>query len=187
MTMFTPAGVGGGRSYRQRGRRRGRRTVAVLLTVLLLAGAAGAWWWLDKREDDAVAAEPTATCPPVVPPPKTVRPRDIQVNVYNATQRRGLAARVAGELRKRRFQIGKVENDPLSRKVTGIAEIRSSPRGAGAARTVSAQAGKVVAVPDRRKDASVDFVIGAAFRRLQTPAQAAAALVPTPSPRPSGC
>ena len=74
------------------------------------------------------------------------------MNVYNATDQRGLASRVAAELKRRGFHVGKVDNDPLKRQVTGAAEVRSSTAGAGAARTVSAQVGTVVAVPDQRTE-----------------------------------
>ena len=102
-------------------------------------------------------------------------------------ERRGLANDVAKQLRKRGFLIGKVENDPAKRKVTGIAEVRASTAGAAAARTVGAQVASFVSVPDQRKDASVDLVLGAGFRTLRTTAAATAAMTPTPSPRPSGC
>ncbi len=52
---------------------------------------------------------------------------------------------------------------------------------------MTAQVGTVVAVPDQRKDATVDLVLGAGFRALQPPAAAAAALSPTPQPVPAGC
>ena len=94
-----------------------------------------------------------------------VAPRAITVNVYNATKRRGLAGTVATELRKRGFRVGKVDNDPLERRVTGLAEVRNSTQGADAARTVTAQVGTVVAVPDQRKDATVDLVLGRGFPR----------------------
>ena len=71
--------------------------------------------------------------------------------------------------------------------VPRAAEVRGSTAGAGAARTVSAQVGTVVAVPDQRTDASVDLVLGAAFVRLQPVPAAAAALRPSPQPVPSGC
>jgi hypothetical protein len=116
-----------------------------------------------------------------------VAPGAIRVNVFNATEQRGLATRVATELTRRGFRVGKVDNDPLERQVTGAAEVRNSASGAAAARTVSAQVGQVVAVPDRRPNASVDLVLGAAFRTLQPVAAAAAALSVTPAPAPSGC
>jgi hypothetical protein len=116
-----------------------------------------------------------------------VPPRAVTVNVYNATERRGLAGTVATQLRTRGFHVGKVDNDPLERTVTGAAEVRSSTVGADAARTVAAQVGTVVAVPDQRKDATVDLVLGVGFHALQPPAAAAAALSPSPQPVPAGC
>ena len=107
--------------------------------------------------------------------------------MYNATDRRGLAGRVAGELKKRGFRVGKIDNDPERRTVTGPAEVRSSSAGVDAARTVASQVGDVVHVPDRRPDASVDLVLGAGFTGLRPPADAAAALSPSPQPVPPGC
>ena len=186
MSMFTPPGVGGRRPVRRS--RRGSRIGIVLLAVVLVVALAGAGWWLTQRDDDEPAATATRpTCPEPSPAPTVVAPRAITVNVYNATKRRGLAGTVATELRKRGFRVGKVDNDPLERKVTGAAEVRNSTQGVDAARTVSAQVGTVVAVPDQRKDATVDLVLGAGFKALQPPAAAAAALSPTPQPVPAGC
>jgi len=185
MSMFTPAGVGGRRPVR-RSRRRTRWGV-LLLIVLLTAALAGVAWWLSQRDADPVKAAPRRTCPEPSPAPVVVAPRAVTVNVYNATERRGLAGTVATQLRKRGFHVKKVDNDPLDRRVTGLAEVRSSAAGADASRTVAAQVGTVVAVPDQRADATVDLVLGSAFRGLRPAADAAAALTPTPEPVPAGC
>ncbi len=185
MSMFTPAGVGG-RGPARRGRR--RSWPVLLLAAVLVIGLTGAGWWLWQRDtDDAVATADRTPCPKPTAPPAAVPPGKVTVNVYNATDRRGLAARVATQLRKRGFKVVKVDNDPLDRRVTGLAEVRHSEPGAGAARTVVAQVGTVVAVPDQRTDASVDLVLGAGFRALQPLAAAAAALSPTPQPMPAAC
>jgi hypothetical protein len=173
-------------SRRGGGRRKGSGLLVALL-VLVLAGAGfAAWHYLDLGAADDVAT-PRVSCPATSPPPTVVPAAKVKVNVYNATQRRGLASAVASQLKKRGFTVGKVSNDPLKRTVTGLAEVRASPTGADAARTVVAQVGQVVFVPDQRKDASVDLVLGATFTSLAAPAAAAAALTPTPSPRPKGC
>ncbi len=186
MSMLTPLGKGGRQTVRRRDRpsRRG----AVLLAVLLTVALAGTAWWVAHRDTaDSAAAAPRRTCPVPSTPPPVAAPTAVTVNVYNATDKRGLASRVAAELKRRGFHVGKVDNDPLKRQVTGTAEVRSSTAGAGAARTVSAQVGTVVAVPDQRTNASVDLVLGAAFVRLQPVPAAAAALKPSPQPVPSGC
>lgn len=188
MTMLTPLGVGGHAPVRRsRGRRRFLKTVVVLL--LLGALAAGGWQLFLRDDPAARAATPTPrrSCPAPSPAPTALPPAQVRVNVYNATERRGLAATVATALSKRAFRVVKVGNDPAGRTVTGTAEVRSSSIGAGAARTVGSQVDGVVAVPDQRRDASVDLVLGASFKTLRTPAGAAAALVPTPAPSPSGC
>jgi hypothetical protein len=186
MSMLTPLGKGGRRTVR-RGDRPSRRG-ALLLAVLLTAALAGTAWWVAHRDTaDTAAAPPRRTCPAPSTPPPAVAPTAVKVNVYNATDQRGLASRVAAELKRRGFHVGKVDNDPLKRRVTGAAEVRSSTAGAGAARTVSAQVGTVVAVPDQRPNGSVDLVLGAAFVRLQPVPAAAAALSPTPQPMAAAC
>jgi hypothetical protein len=156
--------------------------------ALAALGVAGwyAWGYVDGGSQ-AVRAKPKPVCPAPSPTPSVVAAADVRVNVYNSTQRRGLAARVAGQLERRGFHVGTVDNDPAKRKVTGAAEVRHSDTGADAARTVAAQVGSVVAVPDQRTDATVDLVLGAGFTTLLTVEEAAAALTPTPQPVPPGC
>ncbi len=195
MSMFTPAGVGG-RQPPRRGSRRSRPGVLLLAVVVTAALVVGAWWWSQRSATDEVAASPTPGCPAASPTPAVVAATAVKVNIYNATDKRGLAAQVATQLRKRGFTVRKVDNDPLKRTVTGAAEVRSSRAGAGAARTVTAQvapagqvgaAAEVTTVPDQRTDASVDLVLGAAWHGLRPPADAAAALSPTPQAVPAGC
>ncbi|MBA2769282.1 MAG: LytR C-terminal domain-containing protein [Sporichthyaceae bacterium] len=112
-------------------------------------------------------------------------PGQVRVNVYNATDKRGLAARVAGQLERRGFRVKQVDNDPAKRTVTSAAEVRHSASGASAARAVAAQVGAVIDVPDGREDSTVDLVLGTAFARLTPREDAATAL--SDSPRPRSC
>ena len=187
MSMLTPLGVGGRGRVRRRGRSRHVGRNLLVLLVVLSAAAAGALWLMNSDPETTAAARPRPSCPPTQPAPTAVAARAVHLNVFNATTRRGLANEVAKALRKRGFVIGKVANDPAKRKVTGVAEVRASTAGAAAARTVGAQVASFVSVPDQRKDASVDLVLGAGFRTLRTTAAASAALKPTPTPRPAGC
>ena len=188
MSMFTPRGVGA-RPLRRRGSRSGAtRRVAVVAVALLVLVALAVLAWQTTRDDEPTArATPRQTCPTPTPLPEAVAPAKVRVNVFNATARRGLAAKVAGQLDRRGFRVGKVENDPLKRTVTGVAEVRHSTAGDGAARTVTAQVGTSLSVPDQRSDGSVDLVLGADFDHLLTRAEAAAVLAPSPSPTPTGC
>lgn len=185
MSMLTQRGVQS--SVRRRRRARVRRPLLVLLVIAALA--ASGYWFLVLRDGPATRAAPAPirSCPAPVPTPALVPTGQVKVNVYNATGRRGLAATVATALRRRGFKVADVANDPAKRAVTGVAEVRSSTAGAGAARTVGAQVFEFVSVPDKRADASVDLVLGASFKALRSPARATAALHPSPAPRPAGC
>ncbi len=176
----------------------GRRSpVPVVMAVVfaLAIGVAGGWWFAGR--DKGIAApttSPTTSCSthasasrskakPVVLP----NPRTIKVNVYNATKRRGLARTTSVELAARAFMIGSVANDPLNRVIQGTAQIRYGPKGALAAKVVAAQVPNPIMVRDRRKDASVDFVIGDLFGTLNTIAQAQAQETAQPSPTSTPC
>jgi hypothetical protein len=161
--------------------------VAVVVALLVLGAASWAAWYFDSGDTAKLRSNTSPSCPAPSPTPGLVAAKDVRVNIFNATTKRGLAGRVATEMRKRGFTVGKVENDPAGRTVTGVAEIRSSTAGADAARTVAAQVYQFVAVHDQRKDASVDLVVGASFHALRPSPAAAAMLQSAPTPRPSGC
>ena len=58
----------------------------------------------------------------------------VTVNVYNATNRAGLAASTAKDVKARGFVDRPVANDPLKKKIDGAGELRFGPNGkAGAA------------------------------------------------------
>jgi hypothetical protein len=188
VSMFTPRGEGA-RPLRRRRRRTGAvRRVALVAVALLVLVSLAVLAWQTRRDDEPTdRSAPRKTCPAPTPLPSAVAPAKIKVNVYNATDHRGLAAEVAGQLDRRGFTVRKVDNDPLKRTVTGLAEVRHSSAGDGAARTVAAQVGTVVSVPDQRPNGSVDLVLGADFDHLLTRAEAAAVLSPSPTPAPADC
>ena len=122
--------------------RKKRRQLIVLGVVVL--GLFFAFWyaWSYYQADNSARASrpPAATCAPY--DPKVVTPANTRVNVYNASDRVGLAGSVSRSLRERGFVIGKVANDPSSRKAPKVAEIRYGAKGDGpgqAAAHVAAQ------------------------------------------------
>lgn len=162
----------------------------MLLVLVLVAGAAAGAWWLGLfTGDDTTAAAPTPTssarptagpsastnasatpsavCPTTSAPPA---PTAVAVNVYNGTDRAGLAAQVATTLKARGFLVGKVANDPLGKKVSGTAEIRAATD-SPAAITVAAQVPGSRLVADTRRDNTVDLVLGVGYAALGTPSQ----------------
>jgi|GEM_PF-626798 len=209
MTTLSPSG----------GSRRRSTALPVVLAVVaaLAVGLAGGWWFAGRGQATTAGAgpsssstchsasttgssrptstkkasgKPTASRPAVAVLPS---PSAITVNVFNATARSGLARTTSVELAGRGFRIGNVANDPSRKIIAASAEIRFGPAGLLAAKVVAAQVPAPVMVPDHRRDASVDFVLGDGYSSLATPQQAAATLaalptLPTPSPtRSSGC
>jgi len=152
-------------------------TLLILAVFVLLAG----WIAWSSLTDSSDAGEVDGTAPTCVPAPTTAppAPADIRLNVYNATDRNGLASSTAGGMRERGFAILDVANDPLGKEVTGTAEVRAGVDNQGAASVVMAQVAGAVFVPDDRTDDTIDLVVGVAFETL---APAGAAPVPLPGP-----
>ncbi len=163
--------------------RRKRRQLIVLGVVVL--GLFFAFWyaWSYYQADNSARASspPAATCAPY--DPKVVTPANTRVNVYNASDRVGLAGSVARSLRERDFVIGKVANDPSSRKAPKVAEIRYGPKGAAQAKLLRTSLPKgTTLVKDKRKVATVDLALGAKYTTLApVPTTTAAPMCPAPS------
>lgn len=189
--------------------RRPRWLVAVLAAVSMLAlfgiGFAAALLLGGQSESvvvaDSVAADetPTAgtgeTAQPepcettlVAPAELLPRPDSVVVNVYNSTQRGGLAGSTAQELSQRGFRINKVENDPLGVSLRGTGEIRYGPNGADNARLLAFYFPGVVLVDDGRSGPRVDISVGRGFEAVEDQGLVAATLAsPSPSLSGPGC
>ncbi|HCE60966.1 LytR C-terminal domain-containing protein [Janibacter terrae] len=150
-----------GMSNEARGRRR-RAVVTILLVLLLIFYAA--WYALSYIRADTVSRQQAApvtrsvTC--------TTSPKQVEVNVYNATNRDGLAARVASDLKARGFTVKTVANDPKKRKVTGRGQLRYGSAGAKGAKLVALHVGHFEKLADSRARTTVDVVLGPDFTRL---------------------
>lgn len=112
----------------------------------------------------------------------------VKVSVYNSTNKIGLAGDTAKVLKARGFLINEVGNDPMSKNVQGVAEIRYGPKGAARAQLLAFHLPGAVLVQDNRSGKIVDVAIGAAFIKLEGEAQIAAAMAsPSPSTSGPGC
>lgn len=100
----------------------------------------------------------------------------IKLNVYNSTNRHGLAANTASALKQRGFIIGKVTNDPLKANLTVAAEVRGASASAAAMQVVAAEVLGSQMRTDARTDGTVDLVLGSGFTALASPDQVSAAL-----------
>ncbi|MEU2389139.1 LytR C-terminal domain-containing protein [Streptomyces sp. NPDC007369] len=217
MSMLTPPGMGGkyrvtGTAYPRlsRPRRRRRIVFTVLGAVLGLAVLAyGSLQLIHVFRGDADArgkrgtaagncpsgkpepgaAAPASAAPAVVLP----KPGDITVNVYNATQRAGLAKAVGDELKKRGFTVGQVGNAPadFDKKVPGTGILLGSAKTDKAVYSVlGTQIEGDTLQNDAREGADVDLILGDAFTQLspQEAADKELALLANPQPAPAaGC
>lgn len=130
------------------------------------------------------ATTPLPPVPPATTPPPTgaavLMPDAVEVNVYNATARPGLAANTAAGLRDRGFTVLDVENAPPEDLVAEPAQIRASLADSPQVRLLVQHVPGAVVVADGRLDGTVDLVIGDAFTALGDPALVTP--VPLPSP-----
>jgi hypothetical protein len=173
-----------------RSRTKRRRRVATLGVLLVLALGAGAYgvFALVGSDHSTVAAGP---CPVAAAAKNdaaaTVKPQQITVNVYNSTNRQGLAASTAATLKQRGFVIGKVANDPLNSHLAISAQVRGASTAANVMKYVAAEVPGAQLQPDSRADQSVDLVLGSGFAALASPAQAATILAQSSPSHVSGC
>jgi hypothetical protein len=164
-------------------KRRKRRQLIVLGVVVLALFFAFWYAWSYYQADNSARASrpPPPTCAPY--DPKVVTPDNTKVNVYNATNRNGLAGSVARSLRDRGFVIGKVANDPSNRKPPNVAEIRYGPKGEAQAKLLLTSQPKGTALlKDKRAGATVDLALGQKYTTLApVPTTTAMPMCPAPS------
>lgn len=181
-------------SDRRRKRLRRRQawsfTALVLLVGLLGLGGAGVvqgWWaWPFGQGGDGEARERSNTCP--TPSSTLAAPAATQVQVLNATQRRGLAADVAAQLGQRGYAVAGIGNDDSGVAVPEPAQVRHGPEGVLQAQTVAVNIPGAVLVDDGRPGNQVELALGEGFAALATPEEVAAALAPVaPTSSPAGC
>lgn len=170
-----------------RHRQQQRRTTTTILVVILMLFFAFwyAYSYYRSSTGEAAPRSSGASCRPF--DPRVATPANTTVNVYNATTKKGLAARTATELKRRGFTVGEVSNDPLKRKVAGAAEVRFGPSGKPRAQLLVPLGGKgTTQLTDKRKDTTVDLVLGATFTSLApAPKPTGTPMCPSPSTDPS--
>ena len=169
-------------------RRRQRRRAAITLTLVGLAmvgtfayAAAYFQGWVAFGTPPPVASP---ACQ-VAAPAKVVTPGAVTINVYNATNRKGLAASVAKSLRRQGFKVHTIANDPLGKQIAGVGEVRHGQPGATGAKLAALSLPGATVVLDDRTDDTVDIVLGDRFSALRTPPKGATSQATKPTPVPS--
>jgi len=169
-------------------RRRRRRRAAITLTLvsLMMLGTfayAAAFFqgWVGDRAPKPVASPACQT----VTRPQALKPSAVTINVYNATNRQGLAASVAKALQTQGFTIAEIANDPLGKQIGGVGEVRYGPTGKAGATLAATRLSGAKVLRDARSDATVDLVLGNRFTALQAPPKVTPALATKPRPSPT--
>ena len=188
MSMLSGTGLDQSTS---RHRRPVATTILVVLMMAVLFGAtyAGVRLLRGDPSPTPAAASPSPCVTTTVQPGLALpQPAAVTVNVYNATDRAGLARSTADVLKARGFAIGTIANDPLGTTVTGVAEVRHGPDGLAEAQLVVFYVPGAVLVADKRTDATVDLVLGEEFTRVAGQKSVDAALAsPVPVASGAGC
>jgi hypothetical protein len=142
----------------------------VLLMMAVLFGATFGAVRLLKGGDGTPTASGSSPAPCVtttVTPGKTLpKPATVTANVYNATDRAGLARTTAATLKTRGFGIGSIANDPLGKSLTNVAEIRYGANGKDNALLMRYYVVGATLVLDQRTDTTVDVVLGLKFKAI---------------------
>jgi hypothetical protein len=116
------------------------------------------------------------------------RSSKVTINVWNATDRVGLASDVAKVLNARDFTIRKVDNDPLGAVLEGVGQIRYGMNGRANAELLAFYFPGAILVQDERPRKVVDIALGNAFTEINGEAQIAAAMAsPSASLSGPGC
>jgi len=98
-------------------------------------------------------------------------PKDIKINVFNATSTAGLAGAVKTDFQNRQFQVLKATNEPKNKGIDdAVAVLRYGPKGVGSYHVLKAYfLNEAKPEFDLNRDTDVvDVVIGADFKQLAT-------------------
>jgi hypothetical protein len=165
-------------------RRRRRRTVVTMTCVTLLlfgtvayAGSYVQGWVATAAPKTVVntSCNGAASNQPLIP-------REVTINVYNATVRTGLAASVASSLAKIGFKVATIDNDPLGKTILGVGEIRHGPSGLEGAMLAAKRLPGATVVQDDRMDASIDVVLGRSYSSLRVQPEVVVSTKAKPTP-----
>ncbi|CAN5679750.1 hypothetical protein BH10ACT10_BH10ACT10_22990 [soil metagenome] len=144
-------------------------TLLVLVAILVLGVSFGATKLFEPLPgDDAATATPSPTCTTkTVRKGQRIRSRQVQVSVFNAGSRSGLADSTMAMLRARDFTAGSIANAPADVKAKRV-RVFTTEKGDLAAQLVARQFGRKtkVTVTDKNLGPGIDVVVCNSFDQL---------------------
>ena len=140
----------------------------IVIGVLAVIALSTVVWAIVK--DDQVKTSAQSECPDQVKAAtKVPEVKAVKLRIFNATDHNGLAQTAKTQLTAAGFTNITIGNKADA--VEATAEVRYGPAGVGAAYLVRAHVRGSEGVPDDRKDATVDLILGEEYTRVQiTPA-----------------
>jgi hypothetical protein len=142
------------------------------ITMLVLVGfvlAASIYGWraltAPVGTGGAIGEVVGAPCAPVGGDPLP-KPSAIELNVFNGTERNGLASKAAGDLRKRGFVVLEIGNARPDELEEGVALVRGSLDSQAQAAVVLGLLPGAEFRPDNRPDTSIDIIFGEKYKKL---------------------
>jgi hypothetical protein len=152
-----------------------RRPLPALISLLALLLLTAIVWWRVLHRDDSSAKQTAKACPSatVTAPAPTVlpAPRSIDVEVLNATDRRGIATAARSAFIASGFKSPRMAgNLKVKRPITTSGQIRYSPAEKSAATLVSYYLPGSRLVATRTTQKRVVVVLGTKYQKLATPA-----------------
>jgi len=145
-------------------------TLLVLVGILVLGVVLGTQYLLRPLPGSSPTATATPTCSTkTVKKGQRIAARQVQVSVFNAGSRAGLADETMNDLTGRGFTRGQVGNSPASAKVSRV-QVWTNRRNDAAARLVARQFGASTKVRFLSRDLGpgVDVLVGDSFHKLTT-------------------
>lgn len=115
---------------------------------------------------------PTASTKRLPPLRKPLPAQVVDVNVYNTSDRSGLAVATADALSACNFHVLDFGNDPLDADASVPASIRYGRTGLTSAQTLQLYVPAAQLIDDKRTNSTVDLVLGQGFGALTPPAGA---------------
>ena len=170
MSMLSGQGLGPSGNGSRRRHPVATGLLIVMMMLVLFGATFGAVRLLKGDGGGSPDASGTSPAPcvstTITPGTALPKPATVTANVYNATDRAGLARSTSATLKARGFGIGSVANDPLGKTLTTVGELRYGPKGRDNALLLRYYVIGATLVEDQRTDATVDVVLGLKFKGI---------------------
>ncbi len=145
---------------------RGLKTALTLAALVALIIIGGMWGWASFTEPFPERAGPQPCTDTTIAAGDSLTPEKVLVDVYNASDRVGLAGRTAEELRSAGFVVGRATDAPSGTTIK-VAEIWTDDPQGPEAKLLRSYLGKRAKIRNAEPlDAGLTLVLGSKFKQV---------------------